>query len=61
MQDIVKDTLAFDFISEKEVTNEKSLKDKLIDNILLFFQAPGKRLLKVDYTLIYVSDIKIIE
>lgn len=41
VQDIVKDTLAFDFISEKEVTNEKSLKDKLINNILLFLQELG--------------------
>ena len=41
VQDIVKDTLAFDFISKKEVTDEKSLKDKLIDNILLFLQELG--------------------
>lgn len=41
IQDIVKDTLAFDFISEKEVTSEKSLKDKLVDNVLLFLQELG--------------------
>ena len=41
LQDIVKDTLAFDFISKSEVTDEKSLKDKLIDNILLFLQELG--------------------
>ena len=41
IQGIVKDTLAFDFISKSEVTDEKSLKDKLIDNILLFLQELG--------------------
>lgn len=41
VQDIVKDTLAFDFISEKDVTSEKSLKDKLLDNVLLFLQELG--------------------
>lgn len=41
IQGIIKDTLAFDFISKREVTDEKSLKDKLIDNILLFFQELG--------------------
>ena len=41
VQGIVKDTLAFDFISKSEVTDEKSLKDKLIDNILLFLQELG--------------------
>ena len=41
VQGIVKDTLAFDFISKSEVKDEKSLKDKLIDNILLFLQELG--------------------
>lgn len=41
VQDIVKDTLAFDFISEKDVTSEKSLKDKLLDNVILFLQELG--------------------
>ena len=41
IQGIIKDTLAFDFISKSEVTDEKSLKDKLIDNILLFLQELG--------------------
>ena len=41
VQGIVKDTLAFYFISKNEVTDEKSLKDKLIDNILLFLQELG--------------------
>lgn len=41
IQGIIKDTLAFDFISKNEVTDEKSLKDKLIDNIILFLQELG--------------------
>lgn len=41
IQGIIKDTLAFDFISKSEVTDEKSLKDKLIDNILLFLHELG--------------------
>ena len=41
VQDIIKDTLAFDFISKKEVTNEKTLKDKIVDNILLFLKELG--------------------
>ncbi len=41
VQGIVKDTLAFDFISKNEVTDEKSLKDRLIDNILLFLRELG--------------------
>ena len=41
VQDIVKDTLAFDFISEKEATSERVLKDKLVDNVLLFLQELG--------------------
>ena len=41
IQGIIKDTLAFDFISQNEVTDEKSLKDKLVDNIILFLQELG--------------------
>ena len=41
LQEIVKDTLAFEFISQANVSNEKDLKNKLIDNILLFLQELG--------------------
>lgn len=41
IQGIIKDTLAFDFISKNEVTDEKSLNDKLVDNIILFLQELG--------------------
>ena len=36
--DIIKDTLAFEFISNDNIKNEKDLKDKLIDNVLLFLE-----------------------
>ena len=54
VQDITKDTLCFDFISQKEITNEKSLKDKLIDNVLLFLQelGPGFALVGREYKLL---------
>ena len=48
IQGIIKDTLAFDFISKNEVIDEKSLKDKLIDNILLFLQELGTGFALVD-------------
>lgn len=38
LNDVVKDTLSFDFISQKEVQTEQDLKNKLIDNIILFLQ-----------------------
>ena len=41
IQGIIKDTLAFDFISKNEVIDEKSLKDKLVNNIILFLQELG--------------------
>lgn len=51
--EIIKDTLAFDFISKKEITNEKDLKQKLIDNIVLFLQelGPGFALVGKEYRL----------
>lgn len=42
IHDIIKDTLTFEFISNKEVTSEKELKNKLIDNVILFLQELGE-------------------
>ena len=42
LNEVVKDTLAFDFISKKDVTTEQDLKNKLIDNIILFLQELGQ-------------------
>lgn len=41
LQDIVKDTLVLDFIHQGEVNTEKDLKNKIIDNIILFLQELG--------------------
>ena len=53
MDDIVKDTLYFGFISKKDVKSEKDLKKKLIDNIVLFLQelGPGFALVGKEYKL----------
>ena len=50
-EDIIKDTLAFEFISDAQIGNEKDLKDKLIDNILLFLDelGPGFALVGREY------------
>ena len=42
MDDIVKDTLYFGFISKKDVKSEKDLKNKLVENIILFLQELGQ-------------------
>ena len=54
IQDIVKDTLILDFISKDDIQTEKDLKDKLIDNIVLFLQelGPGFALVGREYKLI---------
>ena len=52
-KEIAKDTLAFPFISEKEISSEKDLKNKLIDNIVMFLQelGPGFSLVGKEYRL----------
>ena len=49
--DIIKDTLSFAFISNDEVKTEKDLKDKMIDNVLLFLEelGPGFALIGREY------------
>lgn len=42
LNEVVKDTLAFGFISKKDVTTEQDLKNKLMDNIILFLQELGQ-------------------
>lgn len=41
-KEIIKDTLALHFVSEKDVHSEKDLKDRLVDNIILFLQELGQ-------------------
>lgn len=54
INDIVKESLAFPFISEKQVSTEKDLKNRLVDNIILFLQelGPGFSLVGKEYRLI---------
>ena len=54
VRDIVKDTLAFEFISKKDISNEKDLKGKLLDNIIVFLQelGPGFALVGKEYRLV---------
>lgn len=54
VRDIVKDTLAFDFISKDEISGEKDLKNKLLDNIIVFLQelGPGFALVGKEYRLV---------
>ena len=51
IKEIAKDTLAFNLISENDITSEKDLKNKLIDNIVLFLQelGPGFALVGKEY------------
>ena len=54
LQDVVKDTLALDFISEKEISREKDLKEKLVNNIIEFLQelGPGFALVGKEHRLV---------
>jgi len=54
VQDVIKDTLALDFISEKEISREKDLKEKLVNNIIEFLQelGPGFALVGKEYRLV---------
>lgn len=51
VKEIAKDSLAFTFISEEEISSEKDLKNKLVDNIILFLQelGPGFALVGKEY------------
>ena len=41
-KEIIKDTLALQFASENEIHSEKDLKNKIVDNIVLFLQELGQ-------------------
>ena len=58
LKEMIKDTLAFDFISDSEVSNESDLKQKLLDNIILFLQelGPGFALVGKEYRLLTPSN-----
>lgn len=53
ISDVFKDTLALNFINQNDLDSEKSLKNKLIDNIIQFLQelGPGFALVGKEYKL----------
>ena len=54
LKDIFKDTLALDFLGKEDLKDEKSLKEKLMDNIVSFLQelGPGFALVGKEYRLV---------
>lgn len=52
--DIIKDTLALDFLNKSDLINEKTLKDKMIENIISFLQelGPGFALVGKEFKLV---------
>lgn len=58
IQEIVKDSLAFPFISNNEIASEKDLKNKLMDNVVLFLQelGPGFALVGKEFRLVTPSN-----
>ena len=42
LDEVVKDTLSFDFISQNEIQTEQDLKNKLLENVILFLQELGQ-------------------
>lgn len=51
--DIIKDTIAFNFLKEGDLIHEENLKNKLTDNVILFLQelGPGFALVGKEYKL----------
>ena len=54
LEDIFKDALALDFLGKDDLKDEKSLKEKLMDNIISFLQelGPGFALVGKEYRLV---------
>lgn len=54
LKEIVKDTLALDFINRTDLADEKTFKSKLMDNIISFLQelGPGFALVGKEYKLV---------
>ena len=54
LKEVFKDTLSFDFLGKNEIKDERDLKDKLLDNIVLFLQelGPGFSLVGREYKLV---------
>ena len=54
VEEIMKDTLCFDFLTKEDISDEASLKSKLLDNIISFLQelGPGFALVGKEYCLV---------
>ena len=54
LKQVFKDTLSFEFLGKLEIKDERDLKDKLLDNIVLFLQelGPGFSLVGREYKLV---------
>ena len=54
LKQVFKDTLSFEFLGKLEIKDERDLKDKLLDNIVLFLQElwPGFSLVGREYRLV---------
>ena len=54
LKDVFKDTLSFDFLGNINIKDERDLKDKLLDSIVLFLQelGPGFSLVGREYKLV---------
>ena len=54
LKEIFKDTLSLDFLGKIEIKDERDLKDRLLDNIVLFLQelGPGFSLVGKEYKLV---------
>ena len=54
LKEVFKDTLTFDFLGKIEIKDERDLKDRLLDNIVLFLQelGPGFSLVGKEYKLV---------
>ena len=54
LKEVFKDTLSFDFLGKIEIKDERDLKDKLLDNIILFLRelGPGFSLVGKEYKLV---------
>lgn len=54
LKEVFKDTLSFDFLGKTEIKDERDLKDRLLDNIIMFLQelGPGFSLVGKEYKLV---------
>lgn len=54
LKEVFKDTLSFDFLGKTEIKDERDLKDRLLDNVIMFLQelGPGFSFVGKEYKLV---------